>query len=140
MGRKIGIVTDSTADVPLHFQHALGITVIPVSIIIDGKHHRDGIDMQVQDFYRHFRSYGKLYSEPASYEDYALEYKRLTYEYDDLLCIHCSSKLSATYQNALDVHNDFKNSHTCRVTIIDSRQASMGIGIPVMAAARISFS
>jgi DegV family protein with EDD domain len=138
MARKVGIVTDSTADVPQHLQHSLGITVIPVSIVIDGKHHRDGIDIQVQDFYRQFNQYDKPYSEPATYEDYALEYKRLTYEYDDLICIHCSSKLSATYQNAVDVHNDFQGSHDCRVAIIDSRQCSMGIGIPVMNAAQLA--
>ncbi|MDJ0809972.1 MAG: DegV family protein [Desulfobacterales bacterium] len=138
MARKIGIVTDSTADVPQHFQHALGITVVPVSIIIDGQRFRDGVDMQVQDFYRNFSQYGEMYSEPVSYEDYALAYKKLTYEYDDLICIHCSSKVSATYQNAVDVHNDFNSSHDCRVAIVDSMQCSMGVGIPVMAAARMA--
>ena len=138
MARKIGIVTDSTADVPQHFQHALGITVVPVSIIIDGQRFRDGVDMQVQDFYRNFSQYGEMYSEPVSYEDYALAYKKLTYEYDDLICIHCSSKVSATYQNAVDVHTDFKASHDCRVAIVDSMQCSMGVGIPVMAAARMA--
>ncbi len=138
MGHKIGIVTDSTADVPRHLQRALDITVIPVSIIIDGKRYRDGIDIQVQDFYRNFYQYAKLHSEAASYEDYALEYKKLTHEYDELICIHCSSQLSATHQNAVAVHKDFQSSHSCRVTIFDSRQCSMGIGIPVMAAARMA--
>ncbi len=138
MARKIGIVTDSTADVPQHFQHALGITVVPVSIIIDGQRFRDGVDMQVQDFYRNFSQYDEMYSEPVSYEDYALAYKKLTYEYDDLICIHCSSKVSATYQNAVDVHNDFNSSHDCRVAIVDSMQCSMGVGIPVMTAARMA--
>ncbi len=138
MARKIGIVTDSTADVPQHFQHALGITVVPVSIIIDGQRFRDGVDMQVQDFYRNFSQYDEMYSEPVSYEDYALAYKKLTYDYDDLICNHCSSKVSATYQNAVDVHNDFNSSHDCRVAIVDSMQCSMGVGIPVMAAARMA--
>ncbi len=138
MGRKIGIVTDSTADVPPHYQHKLDITVVPVSIFIDGKRYRDGVDIQVQDFYRNFAHYGQMHSEPVSYEDYALIYKKLTYEYDDLICIHCSSKVSATYQNALSVHNDFQASHNCRVAIVDSLQCSMGVGIPVMAAARLA--
>ncbi len=138
MGRKLGIVTDSTADVPLHIQQALGITVIPVNIIIDGKPHRDGVEMPAQDFYRDFIHFDKLHSEPASYADYALIYKRLTYEFDDLICIHCSGKLSATYQNAVDVHNDFRNSHACRVAIVDSQQCSMGVGILAIAAARMA--
>jgi len=36
------------------------------------------------------------------------------------------------------VHNDFKNSHNCRVVIIDSLQCSMAYGIPVIAAARMA--
>jgi DegV family protein with EDD domain len=138
MGRKIGIVTDSTADVPQHFRRKLNITVVPVSIIIDAARYRDGVDIQVQDFYRHFDRYGQMHSEPVSYEDYALVYKKLTYAYDDLICIHCSSKVSATYQNAMDVHNDFQASHNCRVAIVDSQQCSMGVGIPVMAAAQMA--
>ncbi len=112
--------------------------MVPVSIVIDGKRYRDGVDMQVQDFYRNFDQHGQMHSEPVSYEDYALEYKKLTYEYDDLICIHCSSKVSATYQNAVDVHNDFQSSHNCRVAIVDSLQCSMGVGIPVMAAAEMA--
>ncbi len=138
MGRKIGIVTDSVADVPQHYQHKLDITVVPVGIVIDGKHYRDGVDILVQDFYRNFDRYGQMYSEPVSYADYALIYKKLTYEYDDLICIHCSSKVSTTYANALAVHNDFQASHNCRVAIVDSQQCSMGVGIPVMTAARMA--
>ncbi len=138
MGRKIGIVTDSTADVPQHYQHKLDITVVPVSIVIDGKRYRDGVDMQVQDFYRHFDQFDQMHSEPVSYEDYALIYKKLTHEYDDLICIHCSSQVSATCQNALAVHEDFQASHNCRVAIVDSLQCSMGVGIPVMAAAQLA--
>ncbi len=138
MSRRIGVVTDSTADVPQHLQHELDIKVIPVSIIIDGKYYRDGVDMQVQDFYRNFDQYGQMHSEPVSYEDYALVYKGLTNEYDDLICIHCSGKVSATYHNAVAVHRDFQGSHNCRVAIVDSLQCSMGVGIPVLAAARMA--
>jgi DegV family protein with EDD domain len=38
----------------------------------------------------------------------------------------------------LKVHNDFKNSHSCRVVLIDSLQCSMGYGIAVIEAARLA--
>ena len=77
-------------------------------------------------------------SQPVTYEDYALTYKKLTYEYEELVFVHVSSKLSGTYDIARNVHNDFKNSHNCRVVIIDSLQCSMAYGIPVIAAARMA--
>ena len=138
MSPKIGILTDSTADIPGHLQQSLGIHVIPVNLVIDGKTLRDGLDIKVNEFYLNFGSYQRMHSEPVAYEDYALLYKKLTHEYEELLCIHLSSKLSATYQTASQVHQDFQSSHDCRVTLIDSLQCSMGFGIPVMTAARMA--
>ena len=38
----------------------------------------------------------------------------------------------------MDVHSEFQASHNCRVAIVDSQQCSMGVGIPVMAAAQLA--
>lgn len=138
MGKKIGIVTDTIADVPEKLVKELGIHLIPTNIVLDGKIYRDSIDIKAEDFYRDFHQYKKMASQPVSYEDYALSYKKLTHEYDGLVCIHISSKLSGTYETALKVHHDFEASHNCQVIIMDSLQCGMGYGIPVIAAARMT--
>jgi len=138
MGQKIGIVTDNTADIPEDLKQALDIHTIPTNIVLDGKVYRDGVDITSEEFYRNFHHYKTMVSQPVTYEDYALTYKNLTYEYDELIFVHVSSKLSGTYDIALKVHNDFKGSHNCQVAIIDSLQCSMAYGIPVIAAARMA--
>lgn len=138
MRKKIGIVTDTVADVPEKLINDLGIHFIPTNIVLDGRIYRDGIDLKAEDFYRDFHQYKTMASQPVSYEDYALIYKKLTFEYDGLVFIHVSSKLSATYDTALKVHHDFRNSHNCQVVIIDSLQCGMGYGISVIAAARMA--
>jgi fatty acid kinase fatty acid binding subunit len=138
MGKRIGIVTDNTADIPEELKQALNIHTIPTNIVLDGKVYRDGIDLTVEEFYRNFHHYKTMASQPVTYEDYALTYKKLTYEYEELVFVHVSSKLSGTYEIALKVHDDFKDSHNCRVVIIDSLQCSMAYGIPVIAAARMA--
>ena len=138
MPKKIGIVTDNTADIPDKLKQALGIHTIPTNIVLDGKVYRDGIDLSSAEFYRNFHHYKTMVSQPVTYEDYALIYKKLTYEYDGLVFVHVSSKLSGTYDIALKVHDDFKDSHNCQVVIIDSLQCSMAYGIPVIAAARMA--
>ena len=45
MGKKIGIVTDNTADIPEDLKQALNIQTIPTNIVLDGKVYRDGIDI-----------------------------------------------------------------------------------------------
>jgi len=111
---------------------------MPVTVILDGKVYRDGIDISVVDFYRQFENYSHMESKPISYEDYALEYMKLTRQYDEILCIHVSRHLSATYDNAMEVHRDLGDGHSCRVEIIDSGQCSLGLGMAVMAAADAS--
>ena len=138
MRKKIGIVTDNTADIPEELKQALNIHTIPTNIVLDGKVYQDGIDITSEEFYRNFHQYKTMASQPVTYEDYALTYKKLTYEYEELVFVHVSSKLSGTYDIARNVHNDFKNSHNCRVVIIDSLQCSMAYGIPVIAAARMA--
>jgi len=138
MGKKIGVVTDSISDVPEALISELGLHVIPTNVVLDGKVYRDGIDLKAEDFYRNFHHYKDMVSQPVSYEDYALAYKKLTHAYDGLVCIHVSSKLSATFDIARQVHQDFRGSHDCRVALIDSLQCGMGYGIPVIAAARMA--
>jgi fatty acid kinase fatty acid binding subunit len=138
MGIKIGIVTDTTSDIPPDLKQTLNIHTIPTNIVIDGNIYRDGVDLISEEFYRDFHHYETMVSQPVTYEDYALIYKKLTYEYDGLVCVHVSSKLSGTFDTALKVHNDFKNSHNCQVVVIDSLQCSMGYGIPVIEGARMA--
>ena len=138
MGEKIGIVTDTISDVPEALIKDLGIHIIPTNVILDGKVYRDGVDLKAEIFYQNFHQYKEMASQPVSYEDYALAYKKLTDAYDGLVFIHVSNKLSATYDIALRVHQDFQDSHNCRVVMIDSLQCGMGYGIAVIAAARMA--
>jgi hypothetical protein len=57
MPKKIGIVTDNTADIPEKLKQALGIHTIPTNIVLDGKVYRDGIDLSSAEFYRNFHHY-----------------------------------------------------------------------------------
>jgi DegV family protein with EDD domain len=132
------ILTDSTADLPEDFIRFLDIEVVPMNLVLDGKVYRDGIDIRPGDIYRSFEELGKMRSKPARYEDYALLYKRLVRDNEQLFIIHLSSRLSETYDIACQVHGDFKHSHNCQVEIVDSRSCSMGLGLLVIEAAKLA--
>ena len=92
--------------------------------------------MSRDEFYKNYYYYGKMSTSAVSYEEYALEFLKLAQQYDELLIIHCSAHLSDTFNIALQVAEDFRNQHKCRVKIIDSGLCSMGLGMVVMAAAQ----
>ncbi len=130
------IVTDSTADIPEDIVKEMGIKVIPVNVILDGKTYKDCVDISREDFYKYFHHYRSLSTEAVRYEDYALEYLQLIRYYDEILIIHCSRHLSETYNVAVRVDAEFGDSGKCRVKVIDSGLCSMSLGMVVIAASK----
>jgi DegV family protein with EDD domain len=129
------VLTDSTADIPAGIAKDLGIEILPVNVVLDGRTYKDGIDINIMEFYENFEKYNTMYTEPIPYQEYALKLMQLSARYDEILIIHCSDALSGNYATALKVVEEFKNSK-CRVEIIDSRSCSMGFGLAVIEAAR----
>ena len=132
---KRAILTDSTADIPDFIARDLGIEVLPVNVILDGKTYKDGVDISITDFYENYEKYKSMSTEAIPYQDYALKYMQLTSQYDELLIVHCSDALSDNYKVALKVSKEF-SAHKCKVEIIDSRSCSMGFGVAVIDAAK----
>jgi len=48
---RIGIVTDSTADIPDEIAEKLDITVVPTILIINGEEHIDGQGITREEYY-----------------------------------------------------------------------------------------
>jgi len=130
------IVTDSVSDIPQEIASQLGIKVIPVNVILDGMTYKDGVDLDKALFYENYDNYASMHTEAVTYEEYALAYMQLTQQYDELIIIHCSRHVSETFSVAEQVHDDFKDTHQCRVAIVDSQSLSMGLGMIVIEAAR----
>ncbi len=130
------IVTDSTSDLSDDMVEKLGIKIIPVNIILDGKDHKDREDIRIEEFYRNFDHYGSMKTGPVSYELFSFHYLEVTAEYDEVLFIHCSKHLSKTYENGLKAHRFFQDKHDCRVEVLDSRHCGMGLGLIVIEAAK----
>jgi DegV family protein with EDD domain len=129
------ILTDSTADIPEFIARDLGIEVLPVNVILDGKTYKDGVDINITDFYENYEKYKSMSTEAIPYQDYALKFMQLTSQCEELLIVHCSDALSDNYKTALKVSKEF-SAHKCKVEIIDSRSCSMGFGVAVIDAAK----
>ncbi len=131
----VKIVTDSIADLPSQVAQELGITVVPLHVRFGTEVYRDGVDLTAEQFYdRLVHSEILPVTSVPSPGEFAEAYNKLAEETDEILAIILSSKLSGTYEVALQSIGLMKRK--CRVEVVDSQQAVMAQGFIVMAAAR----
>lgn len=130
---KLGIVTDSTADLPAYLIQQHEIKVVPTVLILEGKEYKDGIGITREDFYNRLPS---LQTPPTtaapSIGDFLTPYQSLLDSgCDHVLSIHAASQLTAIINNARQAAQEFPGKITC----VDSGSLSMGLGFQVLAAA-----
>lgn len=99
---KTVIVTDSTAYLTDEELQNYPISVIPLSVIIEGKTYEEEIDISSSQFYELVRGNGPLpkTSQPPVGEFVKL-YESFIGQYDEVVSIHLSSGISGTYTGAV---------------------------------------
>ena len=130
----VRIVTDSTSDLPEDIVQRLGITVVPLNVHFGTDSFKDGVDLSADEFYDRLLN-GPILpttSQP-SIGEFAQTYEEVAGDADGILSIHISSKVSGTYNSAVQATSEAKLS--CPVEVVDTQQMSMGLGMTVMAAA-----
>ncbi len=131
----VKIVTDSVSDLPPEVAKELGITVVPLIVRFGTEVFRDGVDLTTEQFYEKL-THSKILPTTSvpSPGTFAEVYDKLAEETDEILAVILTSKLSATYEVALQSIGLMKRK--CRVEVIDSQCAVMAEGMIVIAAAR----
>ena len=132
---NVAIVTDSVADLPPQVAEEFGITVVPLVVRFGTDLYRDGVDLSPDQFYERLRTSKVLPATsvppPTAFTD---AYDKLTEKTNEILVISLTSKLSATYQVALQTAGLMKKR--CRVEVLDSQWAIMAQGFITIAAAK----
>ena len=131
---NIKIISDSTCDLPQEVLEKFNITMIPLSVIKDGKSFTDGVDITPADIFAHVANGGDLCSTAAvnigEYEEYFSKYAS---DYDGVIHINISAEFSSCHQNARLAAENFDN-----VRVIDSRNLSTGQGLVVLKACELA--
>jgi len=127
MSQKIGIVVDSTCDLPTDWPYHDRVHVIPEHIRFNDQSYREGIDITEKAFYQYVKEMGIIpkTSQPSPGE-FAELYRQLSNRYDAILSIHLGAKLSGTYQSAVLGAQMVANEIT--VYPYDSNGGSAGVG------------
>ncbi|MGB3905306.1 MAG: DegV family protein [Anaerolineae bacterium] len=128
------IVTDSTCDLPQAVVQEHGITVIPLYVNFGDQSYLDGVELSRRQFYEMLPDYESPPTTAVPGTDVFTEvYERLAAEgATDVLSLHVSSTVSATYDVARVVAQDID---AVPVTAFDGRQITVGTGLQVLQAA-----
>jgi len=131
----VKIVTDSLSDITADLAQELGVTVVPLTVSFGRESFLDRITMSTEEFYRRL-SYDPVW--PTTTQpppgDFATVYNKLAAETDEILVITVSSKLSGTYDSALNARTMVTGK--CRIEVLNSLTVVMGLGLIVIAAAK----
>jgi DegV family protein with EDD domain len=136
---NVAIVTDSVADLPPQVAEELGITVVPLVVRFGTDLYRDSLDLSPDQFYEKLSTNKVLPATsvppPGAFAD---AYNKLAEKTNEIVVTSVTSKLSATYQVALQAVGLMKKQ--CRVEILDSQWAVMAQGFITIAAAKAAQS
>ena len=131
----VRVITDSTADLPPEMAAELGIEVVPLNVHFGTDTFRDGIDLSADEFYQRLVASPRppTTSQP-SVGAFLEVYQKALEEADSIVSVHISAKLSGTWNSAVQAREQLDDPS--RVQVVDTGQASMGLGWVAVAAAR----
>ena len=119
----VKIMIDSACDIGMQEAENLGITMIPMNIMIGEEEYYDGVNLSPTEFYEKLIENTVL---PKTSLVNAFRWEKsiqkVLGEEDELILITISSKLSGTYKSACDAAEKFGG----RVHVIDSYNAAVG--------------
>ena len=129
---NIKITADSTCDLSGALLQEWNISLMPMHILMGEESYLDGVSIRPADVFAHVQNGGKMpKSAAANLVEYADFFDPFAKEYDAVIHISVSSKLSSCYQNACLAAQQFEN-----VSVVDSQNICTGQGYLVLKAAK----
>jgi DegV family protein with EDD domain len=131
---KIAIVTDSNTCLPKDIIQKYQIGIVPIVLIFGEEVLRDGVDIDIQDFYTRLRTADPLPTTssptPAQFIETVEEAKSKGAE--GIVVVTLSSKLSMSFNTA---HIALQEMQGFPIRIVDSRMATIAQGFVALTAA-----
>lgn len=135
------IVTESSTDLTVKETDALGVTMLDLSVIIEGDEPRLNRDVDVKDFYALLRSKKSVTTSAINPDGFTKVFRRILDEGKDILYMGFSSGLSSTYSAGKIAAEDLAEKYPDRrILTVDTLCASLGQGLLVFHAAELQKS
>ncbi|WP_433349448.1 DegV family protein [Microtetraspora malaysiensis] len=128
----VAVVTDSTAYLDASVVAALGVTVVPLQVVIDGREYADTADPVVVGVAEALREHASVTTSQPAPQRFAAAYAEAAAGgADSVVSVHLSGSLSGTVEAARLAAKE----SPVPVEVVDSGSVGMGLGFPVLSAA-----
>ena len=118
---KIAIVTDSNSGIVQAEAKELGIYVIPMPFMIDGKDYLEEINLTQEEFYQKLTEGADISTSMPSPGSVTDLWDELLKEYDEIVYIPMSSGLSSSCQTAIMLADDYDG----KVVVVNNQRISV---------------
>lgn len=128
---NIKVISDSLSDIPKELIEKYDIGIVPLTIRLDERDYKDGIDINNKEFYEKLRnSKDTPKTSQATYIQFKSVFEKYINEGKSILYISGSSKATGTYQSAMMAKNELEGD----ITLFDSLNLCYGCGVQVVKA------
>ena len=134
---NIAIVTDSTCDLPQELIDNYQINMLPININFGENHYLDKVTIHPEQFYKLLEE-SPDYPKSAQVNDTAFinVYSHLASNYDSIIAIHLSDKLSGTFNSSVRAAKSISSEFNKPITVINSRSLSGALGLIILRTAQ----
>jgi DegV family protein with EDD domain len=129
----VAVVTDSTAYLPAELRGTYDMTVVPLTVVINGTDGLEGLEIHPSEVAQALRArrHTVSTSRPAPSQFAEAYEKLLEAGADGIVSVHLSAKLSGTFEAAALAAAELGS----KVHVVDSGTTGMGLGFAALAAA-----
>lgn len=123
MASDVAIMTDSNCGFMPREGEKMGITVIPMPVLINGAVYYEGKNITTEEFYQALSRGDQVTTSQPSPGDLIDTWRALLKEHREVVCIPMSSGLSSTCQSALPLARD--EEFAGKVFVVDNHRISV---------------
>ena len=130
---SVRIITDSACDIPPEEARALGIEVLPITVMFGDREYLDGVTLSNRAFFEKLVESDALpHTCQITPFQYGEAFRAAKAAGEEAVCLTLSGRLSGCWNSACLAAEDYEN-----VTVVDSENVSIGMRILVLLAARL---
>lgn len=132
---KIGILTDSTADLSDEIMSEYEIEYIPLFVNFGEEVYKDREEISAAGFFKKLKSHEEIpHTSKPSIGLFIEKYQQMLKKYDHIISIHLSAALSSTIESAELAAREVDGN---KITVFDSASISLGLGMLVVLTAEM---
>lgn len=133
------LIVDSACDIPLAYLKEKNVEVLPLSVIMDDKEYVDMFEITNEQIYAFIQEGKHPSTSQVNLDKFDQAFRKLAEAGESALYIALSSELSGTYQAAVLAKNQVMEDYPdFDLRLIDSQNASLGIGLMVLEAIQMN--